>query len=171
VVTLQELLHIKDYSSSTSRCSHHFLILIFVIYSAITCTFVNKHNMSDRMNESGSEATEVSKMIERIRVELLKFETLRSLTHGATDKEALEKYCGYAIEDVGDQAEELENAATSSGIHLGDEPTESIPDLLKLEEQIRSKSEVELADAIKLDNARLLQILNQPSTASVPDAV
>ena len=46
--------------------------------------------MSDSKNEPGSEATQVSKTIQRIRVELRAFEVLRSTVMEVTDNESLE---------------------------------------------------------------------------------
>jgi hypothetical protein len=148
-----------------------FLILIFTTPHTITCTIVNTHNMSDKMNESGSDAAEVSQTIEKIRVELRAFETLRSTVMDATDNEFLERYCSNSIDDIGDKLTDLENAATSAGIQLGDEPTESTAYLQQLDDQMRAKSEVELADTIKLDDERVRQVFNELSNASMPEAV
>jgi len=104
--------------------------------------------MSDKTNESGSDATEVSKTIGKIRIELRAFETLRSTVMDATNNEDLEQYCSNSIDDIGGMLTDLENAATSAGIQLGDEPTESTSYLQQLEDQMRTKSEVELVDTI-----------------------
>jgi len=123
------------------------------------------------MNGSGSDATEVSKTIESIRAELGAFETLRSIVMDVTENKSLEQHCSNSIYDIGGQLTDLENAATSAGIQLGDEPTESASYLDQLESQMRAKSEVELVDTIKLDDERLRQAFSQLSTVPMPEAV